>query len=301
MPSIWNIGKYKAIEEVTGRKDSTRLNFAGDSYNADSVIIDSALGLVNAQPRSNKEFLAEKDWLYKYISSYKAPKFSEVYSPKKPDHPYPFPYPLDETKVERGKVVFAQNCATCHWSQAVGETGVPQPVPAASIRTGTVVPVEEVGTDDERIKSWNKEAAIRANEEVESFDIHRKGLVEATPTGYVAAFLDGIWLRAPYLHNGSVPTLRDLLNPVAQRPKVFYRGYDVYDPINGGFVSTPAQAAQLTPIWKLKPDEDLWGEVTAAGTPYDVNWRSNGNKGHEFGVNLPQADKDALIEFLKTL
>ena len=39
--------------------------------------------------------------------------------------------------------------------------------------------------------------------------------------------LDGIWLRAPYLHNGSVPTLRDLLRPPDERPVVFYRGYDV--------------------------------------------------------------------------
>ena len=42
-------------------------------------------------------------------------------------------------------------------------------------------------------------------------------------------------------------------------------------------------------------------EAKRVGTPYDVHWRSNGNQGHEFGVNLPQADKDALIEYLKTL
>src|SRR3712207_7818528 len=41
--------------------------------------------------------------------------------------------------------------------------------------------------------------------------------------------LDGLWLRAPYLHNGSVPTVEDLLEPAARRPTVFYRGYDVYD------------------------------------------------------------------------
>ena len=47
--------------------------------------------------------------------------------------------------------------------------------------------------------------------------------------GYANSPLDGVWLRAPYLHNGSVPTLRDLLEPSDQRPKTFYRGYDVYD------------------------------------------------------------------------
>ena len=52
--------------------------------------------------------------------------------------------------------------------------------------------------------------------------------------GYANMPLDGLWLRAPYLHNGSVPTLRDLLEPAATRPTVFYRGYDVYDPVERG-------------------------------------------------------------------
>jgi len=59
--------------------------------------------------------------------------------------------------------------------------------------------------------------------------------------GYANSPLDGIWLRAPYLHNGSVPTLRDLLQPSANRPKTFYRGYDVYDQKNVGFVTDVAE------------------------------------------------------------
>jgi len=58
--------------------------------------------------------------------------------------------------------------------------------------------------------------------------------------GYANLPLDGIWLRAPYLHNGSVPTLRDLLEPAAKRPALFYRGYDVYDPAKVGFVTSKA-------------------------------------------------------------
>src|ERR1051325_5042263 len=58
MPSGWNIGKYGAMEKFTGR--STRMNFAGDSWDANSVIIDSALGLLGAAPGSNKVFLEEK-------------------------------------------------------------------------------------------------------------------------------------------------------------------------------------------------------------------------------------------------
>jgi hypothetical protein len=227
------------------------------------VIIDSALGLLGAQPGSNKVFLDEVHWLNKYLDEYQAPKF---------------PFPIDQARATSGKAVFDANCASCHWSP----------------RTGTVVPQSEVGTDIERIKSWNKDAAIRANEEVKSFGIDRKGLVEANPTGYIAAFLDGIWLRAPYLHNGSVPTLRDLLNPVAQRPTMFYRGYDVYDPKNVGFISTQQQAMELF-------GAEAWTQLQNVATPYYTGWRSNGNMGHEYGINLPQGQKDALLEYLKTL
>jgi mono/diheme cytochrome c family protein len=308
MPSVWNIGKYKAMEKFTHRENSTQMNFAGDSYDANSVIIDSALGVLGGAPGSNKVFLQEKDWLYKYLSSYQAPKFRKV-----------FPDVIDEKKAEAGKKVFADNCANCHWSD---RTGLPAP-PLDQIRTGTVIRVDEVingqrlGTDTERIKSWNKDAAIRANDAVKAFDIERRGLVEANPTGYVAAFLDGIWLRAPYLHNGSVPTLRDLLKPVCPNPTVqcpegrpihFYRGYDLYDPVDGGFVSTKEQADRVDTrgFVAAKEKADLidpraWDELTRVGTYYDVQWRSNFNIGHEYGVKLPQADKDALIEYLKTL
>ena len=254
MPSIWNLKKYKT-------NPGTRMNFAGDSWDANTVIIDSALGLMGAGPSSNEKFLEEIRWLTKYLEEYPAPKF---------------PVAVDEARAAAGKAVFDAQCARCHWSE----------------KTGTVMPVREIGTDDERIKSWNKQAAIRSNETVRGLGITRRGLVEEDPTGYVAAFLDGIWLRAPYLHNGSVPTLRDLLKPVAQRPRVFYRGYDVYDPVDVGFVSMEAQARRL----KIP-----WDAVTAVATPYDVSWRSNGNMGHEYGVSLPQTDKDALLEYLKKL
>jgi hypothetical protein len=116
---------------------------------------------------------------------------------------------------------------------------------------------------------------------VRGFGLERRGLVENEPSGYIAAFLDGIWLRAPYLHNGSVPTLRDLLSPVAERPTLFYRGYDVYDPHDVGFVTQGAEAQRV-------------------GTKFDVHERASGNTGHEYGTRLPLPDKDALLEYLKT-
>jgi hypothetical protein len=244
MPSVWNLKKYKPEKGML-------MNLAGDSHDARSVIIDSALGLLNAEPHDRDDFLKQIDWLVSYLSEKQAPKY---------------PFPINQAQAEAGKSVFDAHCARCH----------------ASERTGTRVPVEESGTDPERLKTWSKKAAIESNKVVRNFGIERRGLVEIEPSGYIAAFLDGIWLRAPYLHNGSVPTLRDLLKPVAERPKVFYRGYDVYDPVDVGFVTQGAEAERV-------------------GTKFDVSQRASGNQGHEFGTKLSAKEKDALIEYLKTL
>ena len=244
MPSVWNLKKYVY-------EKGQRMNFAGDSNDAYSVVIDSALGLLGAAPHNKKDFLSHIDWLVDYLKNKPAPKY---------------PFPINQTKAAKGKLVFDANCARCH----------------ASERTGTRIPIAEIGTDPERIGTWNKKAAVEANKVVKDMGIERRGLVEEPLIGYVAQYLDGIWLRAPYLHNGSVPTLRDLLNPPAQRTKVFWRGYDVYDQVNVGFVSQGKEAERV-------------------GTRYDTSARSNSSRGHDFGTGLPTSDKDALVEYLKTL
>jgi hypothetical protein len=100
--------------------------------------------------------------------------------------------------------------------------------------------------------------------------------------GYVSVALDGLWLRAPYLHNGSVPSLQDLLEKPENRPKVFWRGYDIYDQNKVGFISDNYQAQKI-------------------GFKYDVNQPGNSNQGHIYGTDLPGDDKKALIEYLKSL
>ena len=244
MPSIWNLNKYDPAKGHT-------LNWAGDSHDAYSVIMDSALGVLGAAPHDKSEFLAQVDWLRQYLGSKPAPRF---------------PFPIDAQKAEQGNAVFERVCADCH----------------ASAKTGTRVPLATVGTDRGRLDTWSKKAAVAANQVVRKMGIERKGLIEEDLIGYNPPFLDGIWLRAPYLHNGSVPTLRDLLKPAGERPKVFWRGYDVYDPLDVGFVSQGPEAER-------------------AGSRFDVNAKSGGNQGHEFGTALPPVERDALLEYLKTL
>ncbi len=98
---------------------------------------------------------------------------------------------------------------------------------------------------------------------------------------YAGRPLVAIWATAPYLHNGSVPTLHDLLLPAAQRPKTFPIGGREFDPVNVGY-SGPADA----------PGAFL----------FDTARVGNSNAGHEgpaFGTALPEGDRMALLEYLK--
>lgn len=181
--------------------------------------------------------------------------------------PPKYPFPIDQTLASDGEPVYKQHCASCH---DFGEE-----------RTGTVIPLEEVGTDRHRLDMWTAGSAKAYNDYANDEDWDFNGFVKTN--GYVAVPLDGVWIRAPYLHNGSVPTLRDLLEPVEQRPRVFYRGYDVYDPVDVGFVS------------------DVEQEAGRPFTRFDTAVEANGNQGHLYGTDLSAEEKQALLEYLKTL
>ena len=96
---------------------------------------------------------------------------------------------------------------------------------------------------------------------------------------YKARPLDGIWATAPYLHNGSVPTVWDLLLPEADRPRTFHVGSRELDIEKMGFATTQG------------PDTFL----------FDTSVEGNRNTGHVYGTNLSDDDRRALIEYLKTL
>jgi mono/diheme cytochrome c family protein len=179
--------------------------------------------------------------------------------------PPKYPFPIDAALAEQGRAVFSNACASCH--------------AAGGARTGQVIPIAEVGTDRHRLDTWTAASAAAFNaftrDQPWAFTHFRK------TDGMTASLLDGIWLRAPYLHNGSVPSLTDLLEPSARRPRRFYRGYDVFDPVRVGFVSSGQAAEQ-------------------GGSVYDVSQPGNSNAGHEYGTALTVEEKRALVEFLKT-
>ena len=186
-----------------------------------------------------------------YISERQAPKY---------------PFSIDSALAAQGAPIYAAECASCH---ALG-----------GARTGTVIPVAEVGTDRHRLDMWTKASATAYNAYGEGYSWKFSHF--RTTEGYVSVPLEGLWLRAPYLHNGSVPTLTDLLEPVERRPTRFWRGYDVYDPVRVGFVTSGAG-------------------IERSATLHDVARPGNSNGGHVYGTALPADQKRALLEYLKTL
>ena len=112
-----------------------------------------------------------------------------------------------------------------------------------------------------------------------------KEVANETLLAYKARPLNGIWATAPFLHNGSVPNLYELLLPAQQRSSEFYIGTLEYDPIKVGYVSRPA----------------------ANVFRFDTSLKGNSNAGHEYGRGdygeepFTEEDIQALLEYLKSL
>ncbi len=246
------------------------MNLDGATTSFRSVIFDSALGL---QAKNSAFFRKRMADLEQWLLNVPPPRY---------------PFEVDSTLATRGAAVFEERCAGCHASERDN-------------RLGTVIPLAEIGTDPERANAWTRAAADSANRAVrEMFDIQRTPMGKPDTPGYVALQLDGLWLRGPYLHNGSVPTVRALLEPPAGRPRMFYRGYDVLDRAAMGFISRRCAGEEAEP-----PETDtagLPGNCMPAdlGWLYDTSLRGNGNGGHLYGTDLDPASKAALVEYLRT-
>jgi mono/diheme cytochrome c family protein len=193
-----------------------------------------------------------------YLKSIQAPKY---------------PNPIDATLTKKGETLFINNCASCHGKQGAGNQ-----------YPNLLVNVETVGTD----RALADEYATYPQYHTwynQSWFAKGTNAAQLLPTkGYIAPPLDGIWATAPYLHNGSIPTLDDLLNS-KQRPQMWARTFDN---------TADYDAAKVG--WKY--------EVKTAKTDiktYNTATYGYGNGGHTYGDMLTPDERKALIEYLKTL
>jgi hypothetical protein len=255
-PSNWNLQTRKGTNLF--------LNWSCDTPAVRSVLIDSALGLGAAPDKSNP--IDRLVWAYKRRPWFvKRMEDLDNFLSELPPPKYPFPINTNLAYTV-GKPLYDRLCADCH------EPGKP--------RTNTPVPLTEIGTDRERMDTWTQAAADQANAAVKQLGIIRPNMVKQE--GYQSMPLDGLWMRAPYLHNGSVANQRELLEEPAKRSVAFYRGSDIYDPVNIGFLTNAPATG-----------EHAWF--------VDTRVRGNGNGGHTYGTSLAPAEKEALLEYLKTL
>jgi mono/diheme cytochrome c family protein len=214
----------------------------------------------------SKEFRAfEDDFrdVLAYIESLEAPRW---------------PHAVDPSLVAEGRVAFEKRCASCHGTY--GET------PAYPERR---VPIQVVGTDAVRLRAITP--AQRAAYAESWFTDHKPDGVTTDPDGYVAPPLDGIWASAPYLHNGSVPTLWHVLHPDA-RPAVWRRAAGTtYDADRVGLAVTVHDAV---------PPEAA-ADKQERRTYFDTRGHGKSAAGHRFPDALSEAERRAVLEYLKTL
>jgi hypothetical protein len=245
-PSLWN----------QAPREGMHLHWDGDNDSVDERNLSAALGAgVTPVTVDHAAVKRVRDWIWTLA-------------------PPNYPYPIDAALAAHGAAVYAQRCTQCHADHRF-RNGV-----KSGARVGLVEDADQVGTDRHRLDSYT--AVFAANQ----YGLYPDSAYRFThfrkTTGYANQPLDGIWARAPYLHNGSVPTLRDLLEPPINRPAVFYRGYDLFDRERVGFVSNVPSAGGQT------------------FSRYDTTVPGNSHDGHLYGTTLSDADKRAIVEYLKT-
>ncbi|MQA30842.1 MAG: cytochrome c [Luteitalea sp.] len=250
MVPLWNLKRHEGMA----------FHWDGMNPNLKEVVLSSALGDGATRRWVDRDMRKWDNTDPRQMSSLRRIQnyISDVQPPK-------YPFAVNAPAAQQGQAIFDSACAACH---AFG-----------GARTGTVIPAAEIGTDRHRIDMWTSGSVAAYNEYGEGHDWDFSAFRKTD--GYVSVPLDGLWLRAPYLHNGSVPSITDLLEPPERRPKQFWRGYDVYDPVKVGFVTSGPDAER-------------------EGTLHDTSRPGNGNAGHLYGIDLPAESKRALIEYLKT-
>lgn len=228
------------------------------------VIMQFALDPVNDRDR----ILGWEDdfrHILAYIESVEAPEY---------------PWPIDEELAATGLTVFEKNCARCHGTY--GDGGADE-----VDYTEVMVPLEEIGTDPLRHRGLTPE--FRGWLKQSWMSHHGEDPVIVEPAGYVAPPLTGVWASAPYLHNGSVPTLWHLLHP-DERPTVWRKCQEDFDTKRVG-VSVETYPAM---------PETVQDSYTRR-RHYDTTQPGKSAAGHDFPDALDESEKRAVLEYLKTL
>ncbi|WP_437729785.1 di-heme-cytochrome C peroxidase [Sorangium sp. So ce1335] len=238
-------------------------------------------------------------------------QIEKLRAPRWPEHLFGS---IDQERADRGRRLFRRHCASCH------DPGLTRPNEHGKrFRRASMSPLDLIGTDPAHAVSFNERTAdlgalglgtlgmaqaleigtwaIRETkyeayglspEQRAAWDGYRPNRWRA-PLAYRARDLSGIWATAPYLHNGSVPSLYELLLPAERRSKRFTLGSAEFDPERVGLRVEPSKGG-----FELVTDRP-----------------GNSNAGHEYrdgprgkgviGPALTEEERWELVEYMKTL
>lgn len=258
VPAWWHLKKKRTMYH-TGGSDARSVR----------SLMQFMMGSLSGPQAFIKEEAAFRD-IQAYMKNMEVPKY---------------PLPIDRDRAAVGKKVFEQNCSKCHGAYGENPT-----------YPNRIVKLDEIGTDPNRFNGLT--AAFGEYYNRTWFAKERTGWIyddfAARPTdGYQAPPLDGIWATAPYLHNGSVPTVYHLLKS-DERPRLYTRsfrtGKEDYDAEKLGWKITLLDA----------PPSDALPAIERRRV-YDTSQPGRRNTGHVYGDHLTDAERRAVIEYLKTL
>lgn len=261
-----------------------------------------------------------------------------------------YPGGIDTQKAQHGKMLYTELCQSCHlppvnskeiltdkYWELPNEYGkqylITHNIPLKTIGTDPTVALEfykrtanaeklKLGTlaanDGLKIvtqavaEKWYKDNNIPEKMQ-DKMNGYRKNIV-LKPLAYRARPLNGVWSTPPYLHNGSILNIYELLSPYEERTKVFYSGTKEFDPINLGYKNLPVDTVvnEIQDGEKSSPSQEnhKTSKILRMGTKIDTTQPGNFNTGHEFndvarqgviGRKLSEEERYALVEYIKTL
>lgn len=192
--------------------------------------------------------------------------------------PPAYPFAIDNVLAGQGEALFNDNCSVCH-----GTYGEQSSYPAK------LVPLAVVGTDPALVEFAHGAGVPYIDWFNRSY--YGKMSTAAPGYGYVAPPLDGIWATGPFLHNGSVPSIAMVLN---SKTRPAYWRHSATD------ASSPDDYDQIRLGWQHTVLEN--GKSASSDTrTYDTSLPGYSNSGHRFGDHLTSAEREAVIEYLKSL
>jgi len=194
-------------------------------------------------------------------------------------NPPAWPFEIDATLSEQGETLFNQTCSQCH-----GRYGEQADYPSR------LVPLETVQTDPLLVEFALSEGLAYGDWYNRSY--YGETSTAAPGKGYVAPPLDGIWATAPFLHNGSVPSIRAVLDQ-SIRPSLWRHRQPGSQ--------NKADYDQRDLGWKFDSVDRRQMGSTKPLEVYDTELRGYTNTGHPFGNHLSDPERSAILEYLKTL